>query len=224
MVDQEDPPELGQLRDSSVLWRASLWGGAAVVALATAILMTQTDIGSQRLHMMFAADPTPSRAVTQAEFTPRVDPDAQKRETMRLEAQVRELAADRERLNARIATLEQNLSGMTGSIKRELAAVAATGPAAPPPAVGAAGTTPAGRLGPVGKSASTSETRPDARLQPQAAQPPQASQESRVDNESESGATCGGVSADLASAALASAALASCSLAPDSDSLSTRDS
>ena len=188
MVDQEDPPELGQLRDSSVLWRASLWGGAAVVALATAILMTQTDIGSQRLHMMFAADPTPSRAVTQAEFTPRVDPDAQKRETMRLEAQVRELAADRERLNARIAALEQNLSDMTGSIKRERAAVAATGPAAPPPAVGAAGTTPAGRLEPIGKAASTSETRPDARLQTQAAQPPQVPHESHVDNEPESGA------------------------------------
>jgi hypothetical protein len=188
MVDHEDPPELGQLRDNSILWRASLWGGAAVVALATAILMTQTDIGSQRLHLIFAADPTPSRVVTQADFTPRGDPESQKRETVRLEAQVRELAADRERLNARIATLEQNLSDMTGSIKRELAAVAASGPAAPPPAVAAPGTTPAGRLEPIGKTASPSETRPDAKLQPQAAQPPQASQESRVDNEPESGA------------------------------------
>jgi hypothetical protein len=188
MVDHEDPPELGQLRDNSILWRASLWGGAAVVALATAILMTQTDIGSQRLHLIFAADPTPSRVVTQADFTPRGDPESQKRETVRLEAQVRELAADRERLNARIATLEQNLSDMTGSIKRELAAVAASGPAAPPPAVATPGTTPAGRLEPIGKTASPSETRPDAKLQPQAAQPPQASQESRVDNEPESGA------------------------------------
>lgn len=188
MVDHEDPPELGQLRDNSVWWRASLWGGAAAVALATAILMTQTDIGSQRLHLIFAADPTPNRVVTQADFTPRVDPDAQKRETMRLEAQVRELAADRERLNARIAALEQNLSDMTGSIKRELAAVAATAPAATPPAVGAPVTTPAARLEPIGKGDIKAETRPDARLQPQPGQPAQASQLGQADNEPESGA------------------------------------
>ncbi|MDI1345329.1 MAG: hypothetical protein PSV22_14685 [Pseudolabrys sp.] len=182
MVDHEDPPELGQLRDNSVLWRASLWGGAAAVALATAILMTQTDIGSQRLHLMFAADPAPSRVATQADFTPRADPDAQKRETMRLEAQVRELAADRERLNARIAALEQNLSDMTGSIKRELAAVAATGPAAPPPAPAAPATMPAGRA--------------QAAQTPPALQPLPASQGTQADQEAQAGHELGGKEAD----------------------------
>lgn len=98
MADQEEPPELGRLTDSSFLWRASLWGGAAIVALASAILITQTDIGSQRLQLVFGSEPSPSRVVTQADFVAQPDPDMQRRETARLEAQVRELAADRERL------------------------------------------------------------------------------------------------------------------------------
>lgn len=175
MADREEPPELGQLRDTSVLWRASLWGGAASLALATAILLTQTEIGSERLHLIFASDPVPSPPVTQAEFTPRANPDAQKRETMRLEAQVRELAADRERLNARIATLEQNLSDMTGSIKRELAAVAATVPA--PPAVTAPGTT----------AATTPANRPKAAPAPPALQPLPASPGTLSDREVQAG-------------------------------------
>jgi hypothetical protein len=111
--------------------------------------------------------------VTQAEFAPRADAEALKRETVRLETQVRELAADRERLNARIATLEQNLSDMTGSIKRDLAAVtAATTPAPVAPA-----TAPAARpqLVPVPQSAPSDEPDGDdakqADAQPQSSQP-----------------------------------------------------
>ncbi len=68
MADQEEPPELGRLPDGNFLWRASLWGGAAIVALASAILITQTDIGSQRLRQVFGAEPPPARTVTQADF------------------------------------------------------------------------------------------------------------------------------------------------------------
>ena len=149
-VDQETP-EIGLLRDSSVLWRVSLWGGAATLALAAAVLMTQTDIGAQRLQMVFASEPA-AKPITQADFVPRPEADALKRETLRLEAQVRELAADREKLNARIASLETSLSDMTGSIKRELAAVAAkpaTVPAATTPVVGAPQTAPPARLEPI---------------------------------------------------------------------------
>ncbi|MCX7295981.1 MAG: SPOR domain-containing protein [Hyphomicrobiales bacterium] len=151
MADQEEPPELGRLPDNSVLWRASLWGGAAIVALASAILITQTDIGSQRLQLVFGSEPAPARVVTQADFVAQPDADMQRRETARLEAQVRELAADRERLTARIATLEQNLSDVTGSLKRELAAAAAR-PAPPAPTVAAPMTAPPARLEPIGKA------------------------------------------------------------------------
>src|SRR5690606_29962598 len=64
--------------------------------------------------------------------------EAQRAEENRLlETRLRELAADREKLSARLATLEQNFSDLTGSIKRDISAVAATALAArqePPPA------------------------------------------------------------------------------------------
>lgn len=147
MPVEQEPPELGQLRDNSVLWRASLWGGAATVALAAAVLLTQTDLGAQRLQMVFSSEPAPT-PITQADFVPRSDAEALKRETRRLEAQLRELAADREKQNARIATLETSLSDMTGSIRRELATVAAK-PAAPAPVVAAPPTAPPARLEPI---------------------------------------------------------------------------
>lgn len=136
MDEQEEPPEIGRLSDNSGLWRASLWGGAATVALAAAVLITQTDVGAQRLQMVFAGEPATPKPITQADFVPKQDTEALKRETARLEAQVRDLAADREKLNARIASLESTLSDVTGSIKRELAAVAAK-PATPPPVIAA---------------------------------------------------------------------------------------
>ena len=156
MADQEEPPELGRLPDGNFLWRASLWGGAAIVALASAILITQTDIGSQRMRQVFGAEPPPARTVTQADFVAQPDPEMQRRETARLEAQVRELAGDRERLTARIATLEQNLSDVTGSLKRELAAAAAR-PVSPAPTVAAPMTSPPARLEPIGKNDSKSD-------------------------------------------------------------------
>jgi hypothetical protein len=155
MANEQEPPEIGPLRDSNVLWRISLWGGAATLALAAAILMTQTDIGAQRLQSVFSAEPA-TKPITQVDFVPRPEADALKRETLRLEAQVRELAADREKLNARIATLETSLSDVTGSLKRELAAAAAkpatlpaTTPALPASSVSAPQSAPPPKLEPV---------------------------------------------------------------------------
>lgn len=164
MAVEQEPPELGQLRDSSVLWRASLWGGAATVALAAAILITQTDIGAQRLQMAFSSEQA-HKPITQADFVPRSDADALKRQTMRLEAQLRDLAADREKLNARIATLEASLSDMTGSIKRELA-VAAAKPATPAPAVSAPLTAPPARLEPVAPQEAKAEAKAEPKREP----------------------------------------------------------
>jgi hypothetical protein len=98
------------LRD---LFRVALWGLSAAGALFLAIYAGTTEIGRDRLHLAFAEIhevlmPTgikPVRAL-----------DA--REGRRLAETVKELAADRERLLARIATLEQNIDGITGSIAR----------------------------------------------------------------------------------------------------------
>ncbi len=158
MADDQETPEIGPLRDSNVLWRASLWGGATILAVAAAVLMTQTDVGAQRLQMVFSAEPA-AKPITQADFVPRPEADALKRETLRLEAQIRELAADREKLNARIASLETSLSDVTGSLKRELAAVAAK-PSTPPATM--AGTVPATPAPTVSKP----QTAPPAPLEP----------------------------------------------------------
>ncbi|MDO9412707.1 MAG: hypothetical protein Q7T81_09060 [Pseudolabrys sp.] len=159
MDEQEEPPEIGRLSDNSGLWRASLWGGAATLALAAAVLITQTDVGAQRLQSVFASEPA-MMPVTQADFVPKEDAEALKRETARLEAQVRDLAADREKLNARIATLEANLTDVTGSIKRELAAVAAK-PVASPPVIAAPVSAPPAKLEPIEPEPKAAEPKPE---------------------------------------------------------------
>lgn len=189
MVDEIEPPELGPLRDNSLLWRLSLWGGAATVAMAAAVLVTQTDIGAERLLQAFSTKPVASDSTRQAAAQ---DPLAQRAdeqrlaEARRLEAQVRELAADRDRLNARIAALEQTLSETTGSIKRELAMVAATAPgpkpvpSSPTPVLTAPPTitTPAGIQPQSGKLEAKSDdkavAKPETALEPKAAPKPEA--------------------------------------------------
>ncbi|MFA6265256.1 MAG: hypothetical protein WC670_06020 [Pseudolabrys sp.] len=138
MADDLEPPELGPLRDNSVLWRLSLWGGAATVAVAAAALITQSDIGADRLLAVLApqsqiASSAGPQLASNDDLVRRVE--AQRvDENRRLEARIRELSADRDRLNSRVALLEQNLSDVTGSIKRDLAVIAATSPKAMPAA------------------------------------------------------------------------------------------
>ena len=72
MATAKKPPEAGQMLDASIMWRASLWGGAAILALAMAVLITLTDVGSQQLQMIFAGEPPP-KLVTQADFVPRAE-------------------------------------------------------------------------------------------------------------------------------------------------------
>ncbi len=108
--------------------RLCAWGGSAVVAVAAFVLTAQSDIGGRRIETLFNGAPSAPPAVIAAPISPRApekDP-----ETLRLQAEVRTLAADRERLAKRLAALEQNLSEVTGSIQRQ---AAAPPPSAPPP-------------------------------------------------------------------------------------------
>ena len=147
--------ELMKLADTSMLWHIAGWGGAATFALAVAALMSTTNIGAQRLQTGLAPaaattavadgqdprgvqmtrasddDRTGSIARQRQVVTPK-PPATQAADTARLEAEIRQLAADRDRLKQRVASLERNLDDMTGSIKRELALVASTATATPP--------------------------------------------------------------------------------------------
>jgi hypothetical protein len=115
-------PKFG-LRD---LFRLTIWGVSAASALFVALYAATTEIGRDRLFVAFAE-------IHEVLMPTGVQPirplDA--REGRRLAETVRSLAADRERLLARIATLEQSLDGITGSIARVEKAARTTSPGSP---------------------------------------------------------------------------------------------
>jgi hypothetical protein len=101
--------------DMASLRRLAVWGGAATLALLLAVLASYSDANSRRL---MAADAQKAGA-PDAQLPPRPpEIDAQ---TQRLAAAVDGLTADRERLTARIGTIERNLEDVTGAIKRQAA-------------------------------------------------------------------------------------------------------
>jgi hypothetical protein len=125
------------------LWRPTAWGGAAALALAAAVFASQTESGSQRLAAVATAD-SAVRPVATVKIPPRRE---QEWEIARLEAQLRTLTSDRDRLAERVAGLEHNIEDITGSIKRQSAQPitpappAAAAPVISPPATTAANPT-----------------------------------------------------------------------------------
>jgi hypothetical protein len=92
----------------------TLWGLAtASVLVLTVYGATSTEVGRNRLQVAVAGI---HEILMPSGIKPIRPLDA--REGRRLAETVRDLAADRERLLARIATLEQNIDGITGSIAR----------------------------------------------------------------------------------------------------------
>jgi hypothetical protein len=105
------------------LWRTALWGISAAGALALVVYAGTTDLGRDRLHVAMTEVHElliPSGAALRP---------LDAREGRRLAETVHALATDRDRLLARIATLEQSIDGITGSIAR----VEKAGKAAPMP-------------------------------------------------------------------------------------------
>ena len=95
------------------LWRLALWGLSAAAALTLVVYSGTTENGRERVHLAVA------------EIHDILIPSAAKpirpldaREGRRLAETVRVLAADRERVFARVASLEQSIDDITGSIAR----------------------------------------------------------------------------------------------------------
>ena len=107
------------------LWRLFGWGSVACIALAAVAPTSQTEAGGKRLELALSYGSEPVHVV--AVIPPRATAEA---ETMRLAAQLGELATDREQFKARIAMLERNLEDMTGSIKLQSEQLAAARAAA----------------------------------------------------------------------------------------------
>jgi hypothetical protein len=100
--------------DLRALSRLGAWGGGAALALSLAVFATRSEMGTQRLAAAYSANTqTAARAnadtLGRAQFAD---------ETRRLSEGVRSLAADRDRLLARVTVLERNLEDVTGSIAR----------------------------------------------------------------------------------------------------------
>jgi len=128
------------------LARLGVWIGLATVAVLTAVLTARTESGIRRIAtllspaqvepMRSAKGPAPQIANRQ------FDQEAEQR---RLSETVRTLAADRDRLAARLNTLERNIEDVTGSIGPaakalpSIAAIPAPSARAPAPPAAAQG-------------------------------------------------------------------------------------
>jgi hypothetical protein len=138
-----EPPQLGM----RTLWRLAIWGGVATFALLVAAISAFfSSPGSHRQTAAPAGQITtvqvsPAQGAAQpgtsaGDFAPRSSETAE--ETRRLAEAVRALAADRDQALGRIAALEHNLDGVTGSIKQDRATASPPAAAQPPPSPSAA--------------------------------------------------------------------------------------
>lgn len=106
------------------LWRLTIWGTLASVSLFFAVISAYSNAGTHRA----AAASSPPDGLQAAEQETaqqrnsiadlRAQSASNAEETRRLSQAVRALAGDRDQLTTRIAALERNLDGVTGSIKR----------------------------------------------------------------------------------------------------------
>jgi hypothetical protein len=107
------------------LVRLGVWAGVATFAVLLAIVAANTESGIRRIAGLVSteapAEPVRGGRVPNAQLAGRFDAELEAR---RLSEAVRVLAADRDRLLARVTVLERNLDDVTGSI-----------PANPPAAV-----------------------------------------------------------------------------------------
>lgn len=153
MAHEISPPKREVPRKSrspqDKLWRLFGWGGTAALALTALAMTTQTDTGRQRLRLAFATSSEPARVAAVAPPPRETENDIK---TRALEVQLGSLAADRDRLSKRLASLEHHLDDLTGSIRKQatqqraiqtVPAPAVTAPAPVPGAPAIAAATPA---------------------------------------------------------------------------------
>jgi len=104
------------------LWRLASGGAASVLALAIAVAAGFSENGSQRLVLALSPNPPPERAY---EASRAAEANAALLETVRL------LAAERDRLAARMARLERHFDDLTSSIATASQPAVPTSPSAP---------------------------------------------------------------------------------------------
>lgn len=122
--------------DMRPLLRIGVWGVCAVVALSGVVFAGRTDVGAERAQVALATlREAPREIIAHPSTLLAARSTADDAEAKRLAEAVRKLTADRDRLATRVATLEQNLTDLTGSIARAQSPAqnGAGSPAAPRP-------------------------------------------------------------------------------------------
>ncbi|HXW29044.1 MAG TPA: hypothetical protein VEK55_06745 [Xanthobacteraceae bacterium] len=119
MAERSQRTRLVPQLDDDEGWRLSakarqpiLWGGAALAAAAMAVAAASTESGSQRLSQASGFAPDPSALLLtqrQVRFESAAD-------IKRISEAIRSLAADRDRLQARVSTLEHLVEDATGAV------------------------------------------------------------------------------------------------------------
>ena len=96
----------------TVLLRIVGWGTAAALALGVAVFAAQSPTGTERIQVALSG----GAVVPQTPFAAnnRTDPSV-----VALQAKLERLSSDRDRLEARLATLEHGLDDVTGSIRSQ---------------------------------------------------------------------------------------------------------
>lgn len=97
------------------LRRMTVWGATAGSAVLVAVLASQSQVGLQRIAAIIS--PPPQHAAAR--------PFDAQGETRRLAEAVRGLQAENGQLQARVAAVEQNIDGITGSVAKQIAEVKA---------------------------------------------------------------------------------------------------
>lgn len=139
--------------DRRMMWRLGSWGVAAVGAVVVAILASQSQVQLRRDQV--ATSETFARQAQQIQLVAKETQVEARRLTLAIET----LNSDRDRLYARVTSVEQGLDSVTGSIKRQTnptptAATTTPAPAPQPPATASV----------VAPSAVTAEPKPAAEL------------------------------------------------------------
>jgi hypothetical protein len=117
--------------DRRLLWRIGSWGFAAVGAIVIAVMANQSSLTLKR-DQLAAAD-----IAQQTQQLRNITKESHS-EARRLASAIDTLSGDRDRLYARVTSLEQNLDSVTGAIAKQATATApatstaATTPGAPP--------------------------------------------------------------------------------------------
>jgi hypothetical protein len=146
------------------LARLGIWVGLATVAVLTAVLTARTETGVRRIATLLS--PAPAELVRSAKApAPQIAsrPFDQEAEQRRLSEAIRTLAADRDRLAARLNMLERNIEDVTGSIGPAAKASQLPGiPAIPAPGASGAGTSTPGASAPAAGAGAAQNPAPGA--------------------------------------------------------------